>query len=335
MKRKFITEYGLGYMNSHTIMLTAHQLMQGGTMAPERQEEFDKCHIYIIAARPAPYYKPETLKLQDDKLSGSFCYKIEGKEYEVPFEDFPWKLEDDAVTIECKYPHREIHSLNAEGETVTYLPASYLSIGFASQDYKNRNDLNYYDVLYVGQAIGQGNRSAGDRLRNHGTLQKILAMTGNDYPDKEIMLFTYQFENDQVFTSMDGRAKDADQSDLNEERLMNTINNPPNKKQKIGMIEAALIRYFQPHYNEIFKIKFPSVKHKVLKSCYDLDVSSLIVELDSTDINYFLYSSHVEARDHHIARIDLFAEKNRYSFFHATGMVEMPGIIKGGGNLNE
>jgi hypothetical protein len=166
-------------------------------------------------------------------------------------------------------------------------------------------------------------------LKSHSTLQKILSMTGQEHPDKEIMIFMYQFDNDQIITSIDGRATESNSSDENEERLMNAINNPPDKKQKIGMIEAGLIRYFQPNYNEIFKIKFPSTKHKVLKSCYDLDVTSLIVELDSTDLNYFFYSPFVKISDHHTAKIDLVSSQKRHSFFHATGTVEMPDIIKG------
>jgi len=128
---------------------------------------------------------------------------------------------------------------------------------------------------------------------------------------------------------MDGRAKDANNTDENETRLINAIKKPPSKQQKIGMIEAGLIRYFQPRYNEIFKIKFPSTKHKILKSCYDLDVTSLVVEVDSSDLNCILYSPAVKPTNHHIAMIDLVSSQNRMSFFNATGFMELRGVIKG------
>ncbi|WP_243055744.1 hypothetical protein [Pseudomonas sp. BP01] len=330
MKRKFVTEFGLGYMNSYTSIVTAHQLLLGGDIDPADQENLNKCHIYIIAARPSPYFKPEKLKHENHMLSGSVCYRIDGVEHEIPFEGYPWKLDGNDFKVECKYPFREVVSCNLDGKKGdTYVPASALTLMYLREDDRGACDLNRYETLYVGQAFGQGNRSAHDRLKSHSTLQKILAMTNHDYPDKEIMIFMYQFENDQIFTSIDGRAKDADNSDRNEMRLMNTIRNPPNKQQKIGMIEAGLIRYFQPRYNEIFKIKFPSTKHKVLKSCYELDVTSLIVELDSTDLNYYMCSPTVAAKNHHIVKLDLVSSKERYSFFHATGFVEMPDIIKG------
>ncbi|KPW27358.1 hypothetical protein ALO51_200071 [Pseudomonas amygdali] len=328
MQRKYVTEFALGYLNSYSSWTTAHQLMLGGKMEAKDQENLSKCHIYIIAARPAPYFKADTIKHSEGMLSGTIGYRIEGVEHEIPFEGYPWKLAEDAVKIECKYPFREVISYNDKREEITFVDASHMSTIFLSEHYDGVEPLGSYQVLYVGQAFGQGNRSAPERLRSHSTLQKILASTGRDYPDKEIAIFMYQFDNDQVFTSMDGRAKGTDVSYKNETRLINAMQNPPSKQQKIGMIEAALIRYFQPHYNEIFKIKFPSTKHKILKSCYDLDVTSLVVELDCTDLNYSMYSATVKPKSHHIAKIDLVASQKRLSFFNATGFVEMADVIK-------
>jgi hypothetical protein len=108
----------------------------------------------------------------------------------------------------------------------------------------------------------------------------------------------------------------------------NAVKNPPKKKQSVGMIEAALIRYFQPEYNDKFKIKFPSTKLKTLKSCYDLDISALTVELDSSEVGVFMWSSSVSISNHHTMSFDLVAPLKRASFFNATGIKEMPGIIK-------
>ncbi len=327
MKRKFVTEYALHYMNSYTAMMTSYELMRGGQMNSDDEKMLDKCHIYIIAARPSPYFKPQTLKHENNLLSGTLCYRIGEQEYEHVFESYPWRLEGDAVTIDCKYPYKEIVSLNVDGQEVTFIPASIFSIRLNEMNLGVR-DLNNYEVLYVGQAIGNGTRSAKDRLKSHSTLQKILALTAHDYPGKEIMIFMYEFNNDQIMVSTDGAAKKSDNTEKNEDRLMNAIENPPKKSQKIGLIEAGLIRYFQPYYNEIFKVKFPSTKHKVLRSCYDLDVTGLIVELHSTNMGYFLYSSTVLPSSNHIANFDLVSSKNRHSFFHATNFVQLPNIIK-------
>lgn len=329
MKRKYTTEYCLGFLNSYTAMLTAQQLLSGGTMTQGQIESIANCHIYIITARPAPYFKADSIKHENNKLSGTICYKIDGIEKSIEFENYSWKLEHDAVSLNCKYPYKEIISYNAEGKEVTYVAASFLANIFLNPGSDGLTDLNNYEVLYVGQSLGnQGNRNAYDRLKSHSTLQKILSQTGYDYPDKEVMIFMHEFKHENMFTSMDGRAIDADKSDKNEERLMNAIKNPPDKKQKIGMIEAALIRYFQPYYNEMYKIKFPSTKHKILKSCYALDISGLVVELNTENLNYHLYSSTIISKHHHMAQIDLFNSLERRSFFAPTGFENNPEVIK-------
>lgn len=326
MERKFVTEYCYSYMNSLTIMITAHQLMKGGIIKHEDEINLSKCHIYLITARPIPYFKEGSITHKNNTLSGILCYKIDGNEYEISFDDYPWKLGEDVVKIEHKYPFREVLSYKKNDEIDTYVPASHLAniyIPRSSEEIK----LKQYEVLYIGQSLGQGNRSAVDRLTRHETLQKILALTHYDYPDKEIMLFMLEFDNDQVLTTIDGRAKNADNSNKNETRLINAIKNPPNKKQKIGMIEAGLIRYFQPHYNDKFKIKFPSTKHKVLQSCFNLDVTGLTLGIDTSDLDCQLFSPTITPSHHHIVNINIANNQNRLSFFNFTGLGEFPGVI--------
>jgi hypothetical protein len=205
------------------------------------------------------------------------------------------------------------------------LPAEYISSKINS--YSDVGVFDKFNVLYVGQAFGDGNRAALDRLKSHSTLQKILARTPYDLPDEEIVIFAFEYSQDQVFTTMDGRAEGAISDDSNEERLFNAIDNPPSKKQKISMIEAGLIRYFQPKYNKVFVNKFPSIKAKTLKSCLDLDVTGLVVELNTDELGFYLYSDVVSPKMHHFANYELVASKDRASFFNVTGMVDFPGVI--------
>jgi hypothetical protein len=325
MKRINVTEYALGYMNSYTSMMTAYQLMSGWKVIND-QDQLDKCHLYIIASRPNSYFIADSLKHDGKLLSGQIGYKVSGLECRVDFNDFPFELSDGAIEIRCDYPFRELWTYNSAGEQTHYLPATHFGSILGAQ--KSDGVLNRFEVLYVGQAIGQGNRSAQQRLTSHSTFQKILALSAHDTPDNELVVFMFQFDHERMFTSMDGRASGAIADESNEKRLMSAIRNPPEKKQKIAMVEAGLIRYFQPFYNEIFKIKFPSTKHKTLLSCKKLDVSALIVELDTSDLGFTLWSPTVKANDHHTARYDLVNLENRMSFFNLTGVSEFPGVIK-------
>lgn len=325
MKRKNVTEYAFGYMNSYTSMMTAYQLMSDWRVI-KGQDQLDKCHIYIIATRPNSFFIADSLEHDGKFLSGQIGYKISGLEHRVNFKEFPFELTEGAIEIRCDYPFRELWTYNSAGEQIHYLSATHFASILGA--YNSDGVLNRFEVLYVGQALGQGNRSAQQRLTSHSTFQKILALSAHDTPDNEVVVFMFQFEHEQVFTSMDGRAIDAIADDSNEKRLMSAIRNPPDKKQKIAMVEACLIRYFQPRYNEIFKIKFPSTKHKTLLSCKKLDASALIVELDTSDLGFTMWSPTVRASDHHIARYDLVNLQNRMSFFNLTGITEFPGVIK-------
>ncbi|MFJ6826245.1 hypothetical protein ACIQRH_01420 [Pseudomonas sp. NPDC090964] len=325
MKRKFLTEYAICYMNSLTGIITADQLMSGGTLPAEEEQRLSSCHIYAIAARPSVRYKPDSIRHENNKFSGVLVYKVSGKEYE--FGSYDWELEDGASKLECPYPYLEINAVTSAGEITTHMPANVMAMLRARSE-TQRHDLNTFQVLYIGQAIGDGSRCAVDRLTSHSTLQRILARVPYDHPDQEIVLFMYEFDHTKIISSMDGRAVGAIANDENDARFANAVRNPPKKKQSVGMIEAALIRYFQPEYNDKFKLKFPSTKLKTLKSCYDLDISGLTVELDSSEVGVFMWSSSASISNHHTVSFDLVAPLKRTSFFDATGIKEMPGIIK-------
>ncbi|MGV6395682.1 hypothetical protein ACTUVN_000732 [Pseudomonas caspiana] len=327
MKRKFLTEYAICYMNSLTGIITADQLMSGGTLPVEEEQRLSSCHIYAIAARPSVRYQPESIRHEQNKFSGTLIYKVNGKECDFEFANYSWELEGGAVKLECPYPHLVVSAVTPEGKVTTHMPANVMAMLRARSD-TQRHILNTFQVLYIGQAIGDGSRYAVDRLSSHSTLQRILARAPYDHPDQEIVLFMYEFGHTKVISSMDGRAVGAIANDENDARFVNAVRNPPKKKQSVGMIEAALIRYFQPEYNDKFKIKFPSTKLKTLKSCYDLDISALTVELDSSEVGVFMWSSNVSVSNHHTVSFDLVAPLNRASFFNATGIRDMPGVIK-------
>ncbi|HBQ67538.1 MAG TPA: hypothetical protein DD781_13875 [Leclercia adecarboxylata] len=327
MERKFIHEFAFGYLNSFTAMVTAQQLTSDAKINPAQAEQLSNCHIYLICARPSFYFIDGAIKHDKKKLSGEIGYKIEGKEIKFYFE-YNWVLEDDAVDVICKYPFREVISINNKGEKVTYVSASIIATSYSSK-LDCFSDLSSYEVLYIGQAVGKnGSRNAIERLRNHSTLQKILAQTFYNKPDQEIMLFMYAFEHEQIFSSLDGRSGLINDTDGDDKRFKLAIKNRPNKNQAINMIEAALIRYFQPEYNEKFKESKISPKLKALGKCYDLDMSGIIVEINTENLFYSLYTKTIKKNYHHIVKIDLVSHQQRSSFFRPTGFNALPDIIE-------
>jgi len=312
-KRKYLSEYGVNLFTSNWIMMPSDQVQSDGEMSEEEKEISKNCHIYLICRRPAASFKKGSLKYEDGNLSVTISFKINGEEETLDYSgEFP--LLDDAVSLKItEYPHREIKTYDKEGNEVRRLPASVLSVGL-----KQKHQFKQLEVLYVGQAFGNGTRSAHDRLKSHSTLQKILAESSYKYPDSEISVLMFQYEPYRLIMSFDGRSEGTISDERDKKRFTSILDNPLKLKQQIGLAEAALIRYFQPEYNIIYKQKFPSPKLKLLKKCFDLDFSGLMVEINTDELRFDLYSQTRPAKMHHISNIDLVDSDSRASFFYIT-----------------
>ena len=330
-KRKYLSEYAVGLCSARWLMTSASQLMSGGETTQEQQEIIDNSHIYLICTRPHLSISKDSFKYEKGKISGHLNYKVNGDFREIPFcHDF--SLVEGAVEVKVsKYPHRELSIWDNKGEEIRYLPAMALSMGLGV--HLSKPELKNLEVLYIGQAFGDGTRSAFDRLQSHSTMQKILAQAQYESPDSEVLILTFEYVPYTIFSQFDGRSKNVidDYGDLS--RFRSIFENPLTQHQQICLVEAGLIRYFQPKYNEIYKINFPDKSHKILQSCYDLDFSGLIVEIDTEELRFSLYSDTIEPKEHHICQVDLLNPEKRWGFFYLTfdenNTIKMPNVIVG------
>ena len=98
-------------------------------------------------------------------------------------------------------------------------------------------------------------------------------------------------------------------------------------RQKINLAEAALIWYFKPDYNVIYKESFPTLGPQGYLECYQLRKNSISMELSTVEqLNCQLYSSYVERGFTHIFHYTLHTEQEKrsvYQFFpdfHVAGL---------------
>ena len=329
--RKFISEHAVNIFSASWMMTSASQLMSDGQMTTESKAISDHSHIYIITKLPRISFRPDTTNYEKGRLSGHLQYRIHGELREIPF-DFEFPLLDGATTVRLSsHPHREIQTFNDAGQELRHLPANVVAI--QSQVRINIKELNTLEVLYVGQAFGDGDRSAFERLRSHPTLQKILADIQSECPDDEVYVLMFNYDPYRIISMINGMVEAQMSSEEDSGRFYSIIDNPLSIHQQICLVEAALIRYFGPKYNEIYKDSFPSRSHKILAECYHLDFSALVVEINTEKLYFSLCSEHATPSQHHICQVDLIADEDRQGFFNITDgkgkSFEMPDVIKG------
>ncbi|PED57337.1 preprotein translocase subunit SecA [Bacillus anthracis] len=175
------------------------------------------------------------------------------------------------------------------------------------------------EVVYVGQSYGKdGNRDALQRLASHSTLQKILADTMSEGIEYEVAITLWDF-TPQLLSSMDGRSKDFIKSEKeNLAHIEKVWSAPPLilDSHIINATEAALINYFKPKYNEMFKNNFPDVNHKGYRFYYDYDYNAISVELDPACVNLKISSEHTEYNQYRAIKYPLNSEEKRRSMFN-------------------
>ena len=169
--RKYLSEFAINLFTARFLVITPEQLTSGLSVPEEYREIAEHCHIYVICRRPASAFDHTSFSYDGTHVRGQLVYKISGVPTNVPFE-LPFELLDDAVDVKLSpYPYREFYTITAAGEQVRRVPAYALSISPVVRE----PALRQLEVLYIGQAYAEGKRTATDRLRNHETLQKLLA----------------------------------------------------------------------------------------------------------------------------------------------------------------
>jgi hypothetical protein len=65
----------------------------------------------------------------------------------------------------------------------------------------------------------------------------------------------------------------------------------------------------------MFKNVFPSPAHTTYSQCYELDINSLVVEVDTEDLGVRLWTSAIKEKWHHLIQYELHSAEDRRSMF--------------------
>lgn len=276
-----------------------------------------KCHIYFICRRPRVVIDPKKFKVTEKYIELTFKIQKENEFSELTLK-IRINLGTTSIELKSDYPYSSFQILSngkivLEGKAILFLQAHL-------NDPQGTDFLNL-EVLYIGQSYGvDGARTAPDRLKNHSTLQGIYSKAISRNPDSEIWIALASFSQVNI-TVMDGKTQfseeELDRDKVRYKEVNEKLNwEGINEQQKINFTEAALIKYFQPHYNKIYKDSFPNPAHKTYSECYELDINSVGFELNTYEaINCFMYSQAAKPAPWHMEQFLLNSQEERKNMF--------------------
>ncbi|MHC0444605.1 hypothetical protein ACWA1F_04305 [Flavobacterium sp. 3-218] len=250
------------------------------------------CNIYFIMKRPRVTINPSYIINSETYFELEF--KIQNQnEYISDFIQISKPKGNNATKIISDYPYKYF-TIEFENKNNQLTSESGVFLDFIQSQNNYHEPMLDYEVLYIGQAYGEdGNRTALDRLPSHSTLQAIYNEALIKFPDSEIWIMLAIFDQKKI-TAVDGRVKiKKENEDIDKMRIKNFLNPSEMKiseKQRINYTEAALIQTFKPRFNKEFKNTFPNPAHTSYSECYNLDINGIVIEVDLSEKNRWLYS---------------------------------------------
>ncbi|MED3710021.1 hypothetical protein P4502_12385 [Peribacillus frigoritolerans] len=274
------SSFGLSMVEDFALVLKQQQLEELQEIS-QYMNAVPNFHIYMIVRRPRIIF--DSVSINNKYIIGKF--KIQNKDtYESLDFQYEHHFKEKNLSIECEYPYDQLYVINQNGRKIF---GGYASLILQELNSKSGLYQDNSEVIYIGQSFGtDGNRTAPTRLINHSTLQKIYS---ENTPDRDIWITLWSFtRNELMFLSPN---EDGNHSLFI--KYLNYIHTRYEKistQQEINFTEAALIRYFQPKYNDKFKYTFPSKSHSTYSQCYTLGLDYVAVEIDTKRLNMNVWS---------------------------------------------
>ena len=307
--RKYLSEFGINMFGVCPALLQQDSLNDARFASLLPQDT--PYHIYMITRRPRMGWEEDSLHIDAQALSGIFTIQRGSS-----IERRPFQLRNEIgradIRVLCPYPHNEYTIVDGKGSS---LGTGKVALAMAQAN-EAVADLMDLEVLYVGQAYGtQGSRVAPDRLKSHPTLQGIYAEAIQRSPDQEIWIVLWSFEANLIMSAAGNIKEFATTTEEDLAHLQKVVRTPVTEQQQINFTEAALIRYFRPEFNVLLKSSFPSPAHQTYSECYDLDLNSVIVELQTEPLRARLWSEAIAPQWLHFAKFQFHSPAERASMF--------------------
>jgi hypothetical protein len=291
---KYDIESALAVTCSYTAIMTVRALSD-----PEQLKAVpDGCHIYAICTRPR-LQLTATDRLSEENGVSTFAFTISTADGKINVRIERQISARPGVELEIADGGANAMFLSADGQLLAGVPAAML-LADSLPDPLDKTRPTEIDremldmsVQYVGQAYGKdGSRAAIDRLASHETLQKILGELNDRTPNQQAWIALFRFDGHAAASSF-GPWKGLvglDESIANMAAAQ-AISLPGD--QLTTLAEGSLIRYFRPAFNDRYKDTFPSEGHSSYRIPYNLDISAIGFDFETTNIGVRFRSDNV------------------------------------------
>lgn len=322
MKKRDPIEFGIILSLDRAMVLQQSELAFADlSYFPENSQP----HIYLICKRPRISFDPNHIEINDGVITLGIKVQrqasFDSHTYSM-FHDFG----SENIEWDCRYPFAFL-TIKLNGQK--YLRLKAAAMAQTASNYEVEDDYLDLDILYVGQSYGtEGSRTAPARILNHSTLQTIYADASQNNPDCEVWFVLCSFSQT-IATSLDGisESKDNILEDQKDKLFEKLTREGLDRAQEVNLAEAALIRYFKPAYNVIYKQSFPKFGHQGYSECYELGINSISMELPTVEqLNCQIYSSHVARKFRHIFHYTLHTEQEKQSMYQFFPDFQVPGL---------
>ncbi len=262
-------------------------------------------HIYMVIKVPKIIFVHDSIKI--DKKYIDFKIRITD---DRPVNEIDFKLTNNLKQQELEV----VLSSNKDDIEIKDELGNYALKANSFMLLINNGYIMDCEVVYIGRSFrNEGERTVYDRLKSHSTLQRIYAEKEDD---KNIFLSAWNYDRNTIGSLAPIESDNQKSIDIFMKQLK--LNERPElitKKQEINFTEAALIRYFQPKYNDKMKYRFPSRTHIEYSDLFKENVDYISVEIDTKRLYIRLYSDVVPGKFEHNPFFDLKDKRSKFDFF--------------------
>lgn len=312
--RKPLSELSLHLRSWGGIAMPADELRDNMNFGEAINRVLSIAHVVLFCRRPRFSFDAEHFSAEGSHIACRLICRVDGVEKTIPFSfDYPLQAGETAIVL-SPFPHREIHTINAQGEPVRRLYAHGLSQH--PDIVKQERWVNELEVLYAGNVYEEGTApSAFERVRKNASLQGLLEAMREALPDDDILVYAFEYLPYDLLP-MPGALKPKS-TGRQEARFLSTKDHPLSEFQKICMAQASLIAYFGPAWNVAEKRTSAPASVAALQHCEALDFSGVVIEVSTVRSHFRLYSRATRAMEHHMHMMDLSDPERRAAFFAA------------------